>query len=61
MRKKAIQVVLDSLTKCKVFGPIVQTPNGVTPVGYKWVFVRKKNEKNEIVRYKARLMAQGFL
>ena len=30
-------------------------------VGYKWVFVRKRNEKNEIIRYKARLVAQGFL
>ena len=30
------------------------------PVGYKWVFVRKWNEKNEIIRYKARLVAQGF-
>ena len=29
-------------------------------VGYKWVFVRKCNEKNEIMRYKARLVAQGF-
>ena len=30
------------------------------PVGYKWVFVKKRNDKNEIARYKARLMAQGF-
>ena len=30
------------------------------PVGYKWVFVCKQNEKNEIIRYKARLVAQGF-
>ena len=30
------------------------------PVGYKWVFVRKRNDKNEITRYKARLLAQGF-
>jgi hypothetical protein len=29
-------------------------------VGYKWVFVRKRNEKNEIMKYKTRLMAQGF-
>ncbi|KAL0347696.1 UNVERIFIED_CONTAM: Retrovirus-related Pol polyprotein from transposon RE1 [Sesamum calycinum] len=33
---------------------------GVKPVGYKWVFVRKRNEQNEVVRYKARLVAQGF-
>ena len=30
------------------------------PVGYKWVYIRKRNEKNEIIRYKARLVAQGF-
>ena len=30
------------------------------PVSYKWVFVRKHNDKNEIVRYKACLVAQGF-
>ncbi|KAM2817807.1 hypothetical protein COP1_041878 [Malus domestica] len=58
--KQAIQVELDSLEKCKVFGPVVPTPPHVKPVGYKWVFVRKRNEKNEIVRYKARLVAQGF-
>ena len=29
-------------------------------VGYKQVFVRKRNEKNEIMKYKMRLMAQGF-
>src|SRR3954466_11965439 len=25
-----------------------------------WVFIRKRNENNEVVRYKARLVAQGF-
>ncbi|KAM2185912.1 hypothetical protein PS2_030662 [Malus domestica] len=58
--KQAIQVELDSLVKRKVFGHVVPTPPRVKPVGYKWVFVRKRNEKNEIVRYKARLVAQGF-
>ncbi|KAK9154068.1 hypothetical protein Sjap_001548 [Stephania japonica] len=56
----AIQAELNSLRKREVFGPIVQTPDGVKPVGYKWVFVRKRNEKNEVTRYKARLVAQGF-
>ena len=37
-----------------------KTPNDVKPVGYKWVFVRKRNDKNEIYKYKACLMAQGF-
>ena len=41
----------------KFFGPIVRTPEGVMPVGYKLVFVYKRNEKNEIIKYKARLVA----
>ncbi|KAL0453826.1 UNVERIFIED_CONTAM: Retrovirus-related Pol polyprotein from transposon TNT 1-94 [Sesamum latifolium] len=58
--KKAIKDELDSLNKREVFGHITPTPKGVKPVGYKWVFVRKRNERNEVVRYKARLVAQGF-
>ena len=54
--KQAIQVEPDSLAKHKVFGPIAPTPPRMKPVGYKWVFVRNRNEKNEIVRYKARLV-----
>ena len=52
---------MNCLAKREVFGPVVLTPEGVKPVGYKWVFVRKRNEKNEIMRYKTRLVAQGFL
>ena len=51
---------MDSQAKHKVFGPVVPTPNDVKPIGYKWVFVKKRNDKNEIARYKARLVAQGF-
>ena len=58
--KEAIQAELNSLLKRELFGPIVQTPKGVMPVGYKWVFVRKHNKKNEIIRYKVQLVAQGF-
>ncbi|CAM9000605.1 unnamed protein product [Rhodiola kirilowii] len=58
--KEAIQAELKSLNKRGVFGPVAPTPEGVKPVGYKWVFVRKRNERNEVARYKARLVAQGF-
>ena len=58
--KDAMQAELDSLNKRNFFGPIIPMPKTVKPVGYKWVFVRKRNEKNEIIRYKARLVAQGF-
>ncbi|KAM2245774.1 hypothetical protein PS1_006802 [Malus domestica] len=58
--KQAIQFELNSLAKRKVFEPVAPTPPHVKPVGYKWVFVRKRNEKSEIVCYKAHLVAQGF-
>ena len=56
--KEAMQANLSLLMKRD--RPVVQTPKGVNPVGYIWVFVRKCNENNEIIRYKARLVAQGF-
>ena len=58
--KEAMQAELHSLIKRDVFGPVVQTPASIKPVGNKWVFVRKRNENNDIIRYKARLVAQGF-
>ena len=58
--KQTILVELDSLTKYKVFGLIAHTPPHMKLVGYKWVFMRKRNETNEIVLYKARLIVQGF-
>ncbi|KAK9942246.1 hypothetical protein M0R45_007922 [Rubus argutus] len=58
--KETIQAELDSLTKRNVFGPVVPTPPHVKPEEFKWVFVRKRNEKNEIVRYKTRLVAQNI-
>ncbi|XP_070032974.1 uncharacterized mitochondrial protein AtMg00820-like [Nicotiana tomentosiformis] len=58
--QEGIQSMLNSLSKREVFKHVVQTPNGIKHVGYKWVFVRKRNEKNEVQRYKARLVAQGF-
>ena len=58
--REAMQAELHSLIKRDVFGPVVQTPASIKSVGNKWVFVRKRNENNDIIRYKARLVAQGF-
>ncbi|KAL0300144.1 UNVERIFIED_CONTAM: Retrovirus-related Pol polyprotein from transposon RE1 [Sesamum calycinum] len=58
--KDTIEAELNSLAQRKVFGPVVLTPEDVKSVGYKWVFVRKRNEQGKIVRYKTRLVAQGF-
>jgi len=58
--KEAIEAELASLNKREVFSSVIPTPPKTFPVGFKWVFVRKRNENNEVVRYKARLVAQGF-
>jgi hypothetical protein len=59
--KEAIEVELNSLKKRKVFTDVIPTPPRIFPVGSKWVFIQKKNENNEAVRYKARLVAQRFM
>ena len=51
--REAMQAELHSLIKRDVFGLVVQTPASIKPVGNKWVFVRKRNENNDIIRYKA--------
>ena len=58
--REAMQAELHSLIKRDVFGPVVQTPASIKLVGNKWVFVRKHNENNDIIRYKTQLVAQGF-
>lgn len=37
-----------------------KSPKDVEPLGCRWIFTVKRNEKGEIVRYKARLVAQGY-
>jgi hypothetical protein len=39
---------------------VIPTPPRTFPLGFKWVFVQKRNKNNEVVRYKVRLIAQGF-
>ena len=55
----AIQAEYQSLRKHHVFGPLVTTLT-TRPIGHKLIFVRKRNAQGEIMRYKVRLMAQGF-
>jgi Reverse transcriptase (RNA-dependent DNA polymerase) len=58
--KDALKTELDSLEKRNIFGPVILTPKNINPLGYKWVFAIKRNEKNEIVRYKVRPVTQYF-
>ena len=58
--KEAIDVELASLAKREVFSLVITTPPKTFLVLFKCVFIWKRNENNEVVRYKARLVAQGF-
>jgi hypothetical protein len=55
----AIKEELDQLEEMKTW-ELVDLPEGREPIGCKWVFDRKRDEKGEIVHHKARLVAQGF-
>jgi len=58
--KKAIEEEFDSINKNNVW-TIVDKPLGKNIVSTKWIFKIKKNPEGDIQRYKARLVARGFL
>jgi hypothetical protein len=58
--KATIEAEFCSLCKREVFRPAVPTHPNVIPIRCKWVFLRKSNEHEQVVRYKARIVAQGF-
>jgi hypothetical protein len=39
---------------------LVPRPKSQKPIGSRWVFALKKNERGEVVRYKARVVAKGY-
>ena len=57
--EKAIHEELATLRAAGTW-EVVDAPVGVNVVGSKWVFRAKKDAAGNVVRYKARLVAQGF-
>ena len=57
--EKAIQEELATLKTAGTWD-VVDVPSGVNVVGSKWVFRAKKDAAGNVIRYKARLVAQGF-
>src|SRR3954469_6272338 len=55
----AMQEELNQFTRNDVWD-LVPTPEGFNVIGTKWVFRNKLSEKGEVVRNKARLVAQGY-
>lgn len=57
--EKAMQDEIDVMKKRNVWS-LVEKPDNAKVIGSRWVYNVKKNESDQIVRYKARLVAQGF-
>jgi len=57
--KKAIDEEMATLNKMGTW-ELADLPEGRKPIGCKWVFVKKRDEKGKLIKYKARLIAQGF-
>ena len=58
--KSAIALEFQSLAEKQTW-KIVNRPNDQTVIGCKWVFAVKRNEHGKIQRYKARVIAQGYI
>ena len=39
---------------------LVDSPEGIVPIGYKWIFKRKIGADGKVDTYKARLVVKGF-
>ena len=57
--QQAIETEYNSLRKHQVFGEL-SLDLDKPPIGHKLIFTRKSNAEGQIIRYKVRLVAQGF-
>ena len=56
---KAMKSKLDSMYSNQVWD-LVKAPNGIKPVGCKWVYKRKRGIDGKVETFKARLVAKGY-
>ncbi|XP_022880808.1 uncharacterized protein LOC111398087 [Olea europaea var. sylvestris] len=57
--KLAMNSEIKSMYSNKVWN-LVNAPNGVKPIGCKWVYKRKRGIDGNVETFKARLVAKGF-
>ena len=56
---KAMKSELDSMYSNQVWD-LVKVPDGIKPVGYKWVYKRKRGIDRKVETFKVRLVAKGY-
>ncbi|KAL5582278.1 hypothetical protein UlMin_014720 [Ulmus minor] len=57
--KKAMNVEMESMGSNKVW-ELVDLPEGIKPIGCKWVYKRKRGADGKVETFKARLVAKGY-
>ena len=57
--RNAMMKEMESIEKNKTW-ELVDAPNGVKPIGVKWIFKTKFKENGEVDKFKARLVAKGY-
>lgn len=58
--RKAMEDELTSILENETW-ELVAPPEGVKPIGLKWVFKLKKDAEGNVIRHKARLVAKGYI
>ncbi|KAK8525335.1 hypothetical protein V6N12_014030 [Hibiscus sabdariffa] len=56
---EAMRSKMDSMSENQVW-TLVEPPEGIKPIGCKWVFKKKTNMDGNVQTYKGRLVAKGF-
>ena len=56
---EAMKSEIDSMYQNQVWD-LVDAPEGIKPIGCKWIYKRKTNVEGNIQTYKARLVAKGY-
>ncbi|KAL5545175.1 hypothetical protein UlMin_008959 [Ulmus minor] len=57
--KKAMNVEMESMGSNKVW-ELVDLPEGIKPIGCKWIYKRKRGADGKVETFKARLVAKGY-
>lgn len=57
--RDAMKAEIESIEKNKTW-ELTILPNGIKPIGVKWIYKTKLNENGQIDKYKARLVAKGY-
>ena len=57
--QQAINLEMESMYSNQVW-KLVYLPEGVKPIGCKWIYKRKRGTYGRVKNYKARLVAKGY-